>query len=118
MNNSVTTLLIIGVIMFALIGTLTVVSNIYSLNTIKSKRVGHGQHGNARFATEKEIKKIYKLVPYEPEMWRETQGCKDLPQGTVVGMRKKKGRLCAVVDPGDVHTMMIGAAGEIGRAHV
>lgn len=111
MNNSVTTLLIIGVIMFALIGTLTVVSNIYSLNTIKSKRVGHGQHGNARFATEKEIKKIYKLVPYEPEMWRETQGCKDLPQGTVVGMRKKKGRLCAVVDPGDVHTMMIGAAG-------
>ena len=111
MNSSVTTLIIIGVIMFALIGTLTVVSNIYSLNTIKNKRVGHGQHGNARFATEKEIRKIYKLVPYEPKKWRKSQGDKNLPQGTVVGMRRRKGQLCAVVDPGDVHTMMIGAAG-------
>ena len=111
LNSSITTLLIVGVIMFALIGTLTVVSNIYSLNTIKSKRVGHGQHGNARFATEKEIRKIYSLVPYEPKKWRATQGGKDLPQGTVVGMRRRNGQLCAVVDPGDVHTMMIGAAG-------
>ena len=97
--------------MFALIGTLTVVSNIYSLNTIKNKRVGHGQHGNARFATEKEIRSIYKLVPYEPKKWRASQGSDKLPQGTVVGMRRRNGQLCAVVDPGDVHTMMIGAAG-------
>lgn len=97
--------------MFALIGTLTVVSNIYSLNTIKNKRVGHGQHGNARFATEKEIRNIYKLVPYEPKRWRASQGDNKLPQGTVVGMRRRNGQLCAVVDPGDVHTMMIGAAG-------
>ena len=86
LNSSITTLLIIGVIMFALIGTLTVVSNIYSLNTIKNKRVGHGQHGNARFATEKEIRSIYKLVPYEPKKWRASQGSDKLPQGTVVGM--------------------------------
>jgi len=111
LNSSITTLLIIGVIMFALIGTLTVVSNIYSLNTIKNKRVGHGQHGNARFATEKEIRSIYKLVPYEPKKWRASQGSDKLPQGTVVGMRRRNGQLCAVVDPGDVHTMMIGAAG-------
>ena len=97
--------------MFALIGTLTVVSNIYSLNTIKNKRVGHGQHGNARFATEKEIRSIYNLVPYEPRKWRASQGDNKLPQGTVVGMRRRNGQLCAVVDPGDVHTMMIGAAG-------
>ena len=111
MNSSITTLLIVGVIMFALIGTLTVVSNIYSLNTIKNKRVGHGQHGNARFATEKEIRNIYNLVPYEPKKWRASQGDNKLPQGTVVGMRRRNGQLCAVVDPGDVHTMMIGAAG-------
>lgn len=60
-NNSVTTLIIMGSVMFAVIGILTVVSNIYSLNNIKNKRVGHGQHGNARFATEKEVKKIYRL---------------------------------------------------------
>ena len=97
--------------MFSLIGILSVASNVYSLNTIKSKKVGHGQHGNARFATEKEVRKIYKLVPYEPKKWRKTQGNKELPQGTVVGMRRQNGRLCAVVDSGDVHTLMIGAAG-------
>ena len=47
LNNSVTTLIIMGAVMFAVIGILTVVSNIYSLNNIKNKRVGHGQHGNA-----------------------------------------------------------------------
>ena len=72
MNNSVITLIIMGAVMFAVIGILTVVSNIYSLNNIKNKRVGHGQHGNARFATEKEVKKIYRLVPYEPKKWRNT----------------------------------------------
>ncbi len=97
--------------MFSLIGILSIASNVYSLNTIKSKKVGHGQHGNARFATEKEIRKIYKLVPYEPKKWRKTQGNKELPQGTVVGMRRQNGKLCAVVDSGDVHTLMIGAAG-------
>jgi len=111
LNNSVTMLIIMGAVMFAVIGILTVVSNIYSLNNIKNKRVGHGQHGNARFATEKEVKKIYRLVPYEPKKWRNTQCNGELPQGTVVGMRKHGGKLCAVVDSGDVHTMMIGAAG-------
>lgn len=111
MNNPITMLVIIGAGMFAIIGTLTIVSNIYSLNNIKSKRVGNGQHGNARFATEREIKKIYRIVPYHPKTWRKTKGKADLPQGTVVGMRKHKGEVCAVVDSGDVHTLMIGAAG-------
>ena len=70
LNNPITMLVIIGAEMFAIIGTLTIVSNIYSLNNIKSKRVGNGQHGNARFATEREIKKIYSIVPYHPKTWR------------------------------------------------
>ncbi|MDD4690287.1 MAG: type IV secretory system conjugative DNA transfer family protein [Eubacteriales bacterium] len=97
--------------MFALIGFLTVWSDRYSINSIKNKKVGHGQYGNARFATEKEIKTIYKLVPYEPKKWRESKGNKELPQGTVIGTRKIGGKLYGVVDPGDVHTLMIGAAG-------
>ena len=32
-------------------------SNRYNLNNIKDKTVGHGQHGTARWATKKEIKK-------------------------------------------------------------
>ena len=59
--NGVTQLIIIGAVMFALIGFVTMWSNLYSLNSIKNKKVGHGQHGNARFATEKEVKKIYQL---------------------------------------------------------
>ncbi len=97
--------------MFSLIGLLTNWSNIYSINSIKSKKVGDGQYGNARFATEKEIKKIYNLVPYEPKKWRKNKGDKKIPQGTVVGTRKIGGKLHAVVDPGDVHTLMIGAVG-------
>ena len=84
MNSPVITLILIGTAMFAIIGFLTIWSNVYSLNGIKNKKVGHGQHGNARFATEKEIKKTYKLVPYEPKQWRKDKGDKNLPQGTVV----------------------------------
>ncbi|MDO4563346.1 MAG: type IV secretory system conjugative DNA transfer family protein [Clostridia bacterium] len=111
MENPMTMLIVICLGMFAIIGTLTIISNVYSLNNIKNKRVGHGQHGNARFATEREIKRIYRVVPYRPKLWRKKGGVQDLPQGTVVGMRKRKGEICAVVDEGDVHTLMIGAAG-------
>ncbi len=111
MNSPVITLILIGTAMFAIIGFLTVWSNVYSINSIKNKKVGHGQHGNARFATEKEIRNIYKLVPYEPKQWRESKGNEKLPQGTVVGTRKIGGKLYGVVDSGDVHTLMIGAAG-------
>lgn len=111
MNDSVTKLLLLGAAMFAIIGFLSVWQNIYSLNGIKNKKVGHGQHGNARFATEKEIKKIYRLVLYEPKKWRRSKGDGSLPQGTVVGTRRYGRKLYAVVDEGDVHTLMIGAAG-------
>lgn len=111
LNNPVITLILIGAAMFAVIGFLTVWANVYSINSIKNKKVGHGQHGNARFATEREIRKTYKLVPYEPKRWRKEKGDKNLPQGTVVGTRKIHGKLYGVVDSGDVHTLMIGAAG-------
>ena len=54
-NGSITTLILVAAAMFAFIGFMTVWSNVYSLNSIKNKKVGHGQHGNARFATEKEV---------------------------------------------------------------
>lgn len=57
----------IGLGMFAVIGGLSMLSHYYTLNGIKSRTVGDGQHGTARFATEKEIKETYAHVPYEPE---------------------------------------------------
>ena len=59
LENLITMLIIICMGIFAIIGTLTVLSNVYSLKNIKNKRVGHGQHGNACFAAEKEIKKFH-----------------------------------------------------------
>lgn len=41
-----------------------------SLNRIKARTVGHGQHGSARWATRREIKSYYTMVPYEPQKWR------------------------------------------------
>ena len=112
-------LIIIGVVMFALIGGITIVSHIYNLNSIKSKTVGDGQHGTARFLTNAEKKKVYKYVPFTPDLWRANKGGEKLPQGVIVGCKKRlkfhNKRLTrqeyALVDSADVHTMMIGAAG-------
>ena len=99
-------------IMIALFAIFMVVVHLldtYSLSTIKRKTVGDGQHGTARWATQKEVKRTFSFLPFEPELWR--QG-KNLPtvQGTIVGCRGKK-HTVALIDEGDVHTLMIGAAG-------
>ncbi|WP_308588726.1 VirD4-like conjugal transfer protein, CD1115 family [uncultured Oscillibacter sp.] len=103
-------LLASGIGMFAVIGGLAMLAHYYTLNGIKSKTVGDGQYGTARFATEDEIKKTYTLVPYEPQKWRRG---KNLPkeQGLVVGCRTHAGCVTALVDTGDIHCLMIGAAG-------
>ena len=54
-------LIIIAVTMFAVIGGLTLASHLYNLNGIKSKTVGDGQHGTARFSSKGELHRIYKL---------------------------------------------------------
>ncbi len=81
---------------------------------IKSKTVGDGQHGSASFATPKEISKAFRYVDYEPQKWRRKNPA-DLPQGIIVGCEilkiGKKKKVRAIVDEGDVHALMIGAAG-------
>ena len=56
----------------------------YSLNNIKSKTVGDGQHGTARWATPKEITRTYHVVPFRPRRWRKGM---NLPkeQGVILG---------------------------------
>ena len=49
--SNVTTLIVVGAVMFAVLGGVTLLSHIYSLNSIKSRTVGDGQHGTARWAT-------------------------------------------------------------------
>lgn len=102
--------IIIMSVVFILLAVLVYCSNNYSLNGIKKKTVGQGQYGTARFSTNAEIKKTYVQIPFDVKNWR--QG-KNLPsiQGTVVGCKTKGKQTYALIDEGDVHTMMIGAAG-------
>ena len=131
-------LVIAGAAMFATLGLIAGLSGMYSLN-IKAKTVGHGQHGTARWATKREIRRTYLHIPFEPQLWRKGE---HLPkeQGIVVGcqtdrhlpynifrmvrnlvvcrIRKHPGNslpkpstTTALVDTGDVHAIMIGAAG-------
>lgn len=92
------------------IGSISFLSRQGSLDNIKSKPVGDGQHGTARWATEKEISKTFHPIPFHPDRWR--QG-KNLPkvQGLVLGSQGKKGKITALVDSDDIHCLMIGAAG-------
>ena len=80
-----------------------------SLN-IKSKVVGDGQHGTARWASPKEISQTYSRVVFKVAEWR--QG-KDLPtvHGLILGSTGKKGKVTALIDSDDVHCLMIGASG-------
>ena len=56
MPSGVITLIIVTGSMFALFIIISMVGNHYSLNQIKNKTVGQGQHGTARWATKKEIR--------------------------------------------------------------
>lgn len=106
-------LLASGFTMFAVIGGLSLLAHYYTLNGIKSRTVGDGQHGTARFATKQEIEETYVHVPYEPEQWRKGE-CLPAAQGLILGSVERAGKLYALVDTGDIHCLMIGAAG-IGK---
>lgn len=99
-----------GLGMFALLGLVTFLSSHYNLDGIKSKTVGDGQYGTARFATDMEVKKTYTHVPYEPKLWRQGKNLPEI-QGIVVGGKFSHGGVTALIDSGDIHLLMIGAAG-------
>ena len=131
-------LILAGGLMFGILAVIAGLSGMYNLN-IKAKTVGHGQHGTARWATKREIHRTYLHIPFEPQLWRKGEHLPK-EQGIVVGcqtdrhlpynffrvmrnlvvcrMRKHPGKplpkpstTTALVDTGDVHAIMIGAAG-------
>lgn len=125
--SGITILIIAAAAMACTLGGVSLLAHVYTLNNIKSKTVGDGQHGSARWATRGEIKKVYKHIPFTPGKWREQarNGEKptyrltnrkksieeELPQGIIVGCKGGKKNTTAMVDTGDVHALMIGAAG-------
>ena len=111
MPSGIITLIIVAGSMFALFIIISTVGNHYSLNRIKNKTVGQGQYGTARWATNKEIKRTYKQVDFQPNEWRENPDSRPTEQGIVVGCKNGRKGTTAMVDTGDVHALMIGAAG-------
>ncbi len=122
--SGIGTVIVIAAVMALVLSGVTYVAYIYNLNHIKSRTVGDGQHGTARWATRGEIMKVYRHIPFTPQKWREQAlhgevpsfaGVKgeekELPQGIVVGCKDGKKNTTAMVDSGDVHALMIGAAG-------
>ena len=81
-----------------------------SLDNIKSRTVGDGQHGTARWATKKEIQQTYAHVPFRPELWRKGE---QLPkkQGLILGCEGRKGHVTAIVDTDDIHALVTAASG-------
>jgi type IV secretion system protein VirD4 len=117
-------LIAVATVMFCILGGISIFTQLYNLNSIKSKTVGDGQHGTARWATNTEIRKTYRYVPFTPKKWRKqakegnvptisysAKSEKALPQGIVVGCKGGKHDTVALIDTGDVHALMIGAAG-------
>ena len=125
--SGITILIIAATAMACTLGGVSLLAHVYTLNNIKSKTVGDGQHGSARWATRSEIKRGYRHIPFTPNKWREQarNGVKptyrltnrkksieeELPQGIIVGCKGGKKNTTAMVDTGDVHALMIGAAG-------
>ena len=134
MNESAWTLIGFAAVMAIVIAGLSMISQHYTLN-IKSRTVGDGRHGTARWATKQEIHRTYHLVRFNPQAWRRG---KDLPkvQGIIAGsvgrnptplkfrIGKKKITIhverlplqkhkCikAFVDSDDIHCLMIAASG-------
>lgn len=97
-------------VMAAVIGGLALLGDHYTLNNIKSKTVGDGQHGTARWATDAELRKTYALVPFQVSGWRVGKNLPDV-QGLVLGSTSGKNGITALVDKDDVHCLMIGASG-------
>ena len=134
MNNDTWTLILLLAAVFGALAAIAAFSNRGSLDSIKSKDVGDGQHGTARWATPVEVRKTFRSVPFQPALWRKGE---QLPgaQGLVLGCVGKipappefrllgkaihppipeklwkHGGIRALVDCDDIHCLMIGASG-------
>lgn len=77
--SGIGTLIFAAAAMFCVLGGVTLLAHIYNLNNIKSKTVGDGQHGTARWATKSEIRKTYRHIPFTPEKWRKQAESGQIP---------------------------------------
>lgn len=109
-SGNVGLLLVLGFVVLLVIGVISLASNNYNLGNIKSRTVGDGQYGTARWATPQEIRRSFSYVPFNVKRWRAGKK-RPKRQGIVLGSVKRRGKLYAIVDSDDIHCLMIGASG-------
>ena len=114
MPSGLWTLAAVVSVMGVVIGAILFFSQHYTLDGIKSKTVGDGQHGTARWATKGEIRHSFQHVPFRPALWRKGEELPTKAQGLILGSTVKKNEVTALVDCDDIHCLMIGASG-IGK---
>ena len=103
MTGNLWILLAAGGAVVAVFVALSLLADNYNLNNIKSRTVGDGQHGTARWATEQEIRSSYALVPFRVADWRAGRNLPEA-QGLVLGSRDgRKGGITALVDSDAIH---------------
>jgi len=92
--------------MAAIMGMILFLSSHYTLDGIKSKTVGDGQHGTGRWATRGEINKTFCQIPFEPALWRKGEKLPKKAQGLILGSPGKKNAVTAMVDTDDIHYVL------------
>lgn len=56
---NIAALITVAAVMFAVLGAITLIAHIYKLNNIKSKTVGDGQRGTARWANKADTCRLH-----------------------------------------------------------
>ena len=108
MPNDVLPLILAAAVFGLTVCAILVFGDRQTLDGIKSRTVGDGQHGTARWATPDEIHRAFRRVPFRPDLWRKGESKPDV-QGLILGSEGK--HVTALVDGDDVHCLMIGASG-------
>ena len=112
MLSQVYILIAAAAVMFCVIGGLSLLAHLYTLDGIKSRTVGDGQHGTARFASKQEIQSTYRHIPFRPKLWRKGICLPAVTdQGIILGSTGPRNKITALVDTDDIHILMIGASG-------
>jgi len=109
-GGNVWLLLAVGLVIVLVIGGISLASGSYDLSSIKSRTVGDGQYGTARWANAREKKLSFSYVPFTVKDWRAGKN-RPTKQGLVLGCVKHGAKLNAIVDSDDIHCLMIGASG-------
>lgn len=102
---------LVGAAMLLVLIVIGTHQQMYSLNGIKTRPVGDGQHGTARWATAKEIRDTYTRVRFEPGKWRKGENLPTGKQGLILGCEGPKNRVTALVDTNDIHALVTAASG-------